>query len=1121
MTETNRSPLRAIVIVTLIVLVAMAILIYSSVIALRIANQSAPLIDAAMEVKYELSLFHLWTEELVQQDPTVDREQVWQHLNQARWYANAMLQGGENSEGRFHALDDPALRSMIHTTLDQMDRFEAVGLERIERARNSLAGSDKDQAFDYIFSVILDTADEVETMVQRNMAAQVRQFERLVTILGVVVILVGLAGGTLFFLFERRRKSDYTSLLESREQLQREQALLRSLIDSIPDLIFFKDRGSVYLGCNKAVEEFTGRVESEIIGITDLELFNPELGAFFLEQDQKMLAEGKVRRNEEWVAYPDGRKVLLDTLKTPYYGPDGGVLGLIGVSRDITERHRADESLGKSQASLSEAQRLAHIGSWEHDLQTDEVWWSDEIFRIFEIDQDKFCATYQGFLDVIHPEDREQVKRAYAESVRDRRPYDVVHRLSMSNGRIKYVHERGETFYSETGAALRSMGTVQDITEGHQTQAALRASEQRLALILNTLPYGVQENDTEGVITYSNIAHHRILGWHPGELIGRHIWESQTNSKYQQELRDYLAFLITEQPPPQPYITVNVTKDGRELMLEITWDYQRNAAGTATGFISVISDITKRAQAEHRLRDSETRYRELVNAMSDGVAVYDVVGDGEDFIFKEHNRAGARITGMPREQVIGKPVRQAFPGMEEMGLFDVFQRVWRNGKPEHHPVSHYRDNELTLWVENYVFKLPGGEIVAVYEDITERRQAEQVLRESEQRLRTVVEQMPVILDAIDEQGNIQIWNSEAEKVSGYSASEMVGNPKAWELLYPDAKYREAMLADWRGQGDHRSWEWRLQTKDGSERFVEWSNISGQFPIPGWSSWGLGVDVTERKRAEEAISSLNRKLEDRVRERTNELQAVNEELTSFSYSVSHDLRAPLRAIDGFSLALMEDYGEQLDAVAIDYLQRVRGGAQRMGILIDDMLHLSRVNRSELSMHEVDLSKIAESVLEELRAGEPDRKVELTLGHDMWAQGDPRMLRAMLDNLLGNAWKFTSREAISLITFKRRTDNPQMFYISDNGVGFDMRHADKLFGAFQRLHRISDFPGTGIGLATVQRIVHRHGGRIWAEAREGEGATFYFLLGPTGVSQIESTIRQGEKLDGTEELTAGRG
>ena len=229
------------------------------------------------------------------------------------------------------------------------------------------------------------------------------------------------------------------------------------------------------------------------------------------------------------------------------------------------------------------------------------------------------------------------------------------------------------------------------------------------------------------------------------------------------------------------------------------------------------------------------------------------------------------------------------------------------------------------------------------------------------------------------------------------------------------------------------------------------------------------------------------------QRTTQLEAANKELETFSYSVSHDLRAPLRAIDGFSLALAEDYSESLDDTGLDYLNRVRNSAQRMGNLIDDMLQLSRINNSVISIKNVDLKVLAREVMDELQSIEPDRKIVFSLGENLQVEGDPRLLRIMLDNLLGNAWKFTSKNDKVLIKFDRLEETPEVFFIRDNGAGFNMDHAKKLFGAFQRLHRMTDFPGTGIGLATVQRILNRHGGKIWVKAKEGEGATFYFSLG----------------------------
>src|SRR5205807_101091 len=277
--------------------------------------------------------------------------------------------------------------------------------------------------------------------------------------------------------------------------------------------------------------------------------------------------------------------------------------------------------------------------------------------------------------------------------------------------------------------------------------------------------------------------------------------------------------------------------------------------------------------------------------------------------------------------------------------------------------------------------------------------------------------------------------------------------------------------------------WRLR-KDGS-RF--WADVvitavrDDRGALVGFAK--VTRDLTERKRAEQAL----RASEEQLRQYATQLEAANKELEAFSYSVSHDLRAPLRSLDGFSQALLEDYHDRLDDTGRDFLQRVRAASQRMGTLIDDLLSLSRVTRGGLQVTEVNLSALATALAAELQRSDPQRDVRFAIAPDLVARGDPGLMRIVLQNLLGNAWKFTGKRSPARVEVGSMAhDGGRAFFVQDDGAGFDMAHAAKLFGAFQRLHASDEFPGSGIGLATVQRIIHRHGGQVWAEGTPGRGA-----------------------------------
>lgn len=299
----------------------------------------------------------------------------------------------------------------------------------------------------------------------------------------------------------------------------------------------------------------------------------------------------------------------------------------------------------------------------------------------------------------------------------------------------------------------------------------------------------------------------------------------------------------------------------------------------------------------------------------------------------------------------------------------------------------------------------------------------------------------------------------------------------------------------RDEADAWSGELRLRTHAGE---IRWIGVDCRRVLDrdGGGTWIAGTldDISSRKVAELSLRNLNQELEARVRARTAELEAANSELEAFSYSVSHDLRAPLRAIDGFARILAEEAGERLETHEREHLARIRSAAERMAVLIDAMIDLASVTRQPLQRETVDLSKLAEAVIRELHAESPEREVAVEITRDLVVNADPALMHVLLDNLLRNAWKFTSRTPDARIRFGARREGGRIvFQVEDNGAGFDMHYANKLFKPFQRLHAQHEFPGTGIGLATIHRIVGRHDGRIWVDAQPGAGARFSFVLG----------------------------
>lgn len=498
---------------------------------------------------------------------------------------------------------------------------------------------------------------------------------------------------------------------------------------------------------------------------------------------------------------------------------------------------------------------------------------------------------------------------------------------------------------------------------------------------------------------------------------------------------------------------------------------------------SIFREIEKRQQTEERLLRAQEQYRLLFDSNPIPVWVFDT----DTLSILDANATAVDRYGFSREEFLHAKITDLRPQEnvpELMAALRARQDPIRDSGPWRH---RKKSGELIdVQITSYPLTFQGRDArLVVATDITEQKRATDALKQSEEMFRLIVSNIKdYAIIVLDPEGQVISWNGGAQRIKGYATDEILG--QHFSVFYPPddlaAGKPDIELSRARKEGRFEDESWRVR-KDGS-RF--WANVVVT-PLNDDTGRLRGFvkitrDVTERKRAEQEILR-----------RSQELETANKELEAFSYSVSHDLRSPLRGIEGFSQALQEDYERQLDTTAQDYLRRIRVATHRMGELIDDLLDLARVTRAEMHRESIDLTRLAHEVAQELRSIEPQRTVALKIADGLQAHGDSRLVRVALQNLIGNAWKFTSKREQAEIEFGEKTTNgDRAYFVRDNGAGFDPSYASRLFGAFQRLHAVNEFPGTGIGLATVQRIIHRHGGAVWAEGFVNRGATIYFTL-----------------------------
>jgi len=638
---------------------------------------------------------------------------------------------------------------------------------------------------------------------------------------------------------------------------------------------------------------------------------------------------------------------------------------------------------------------------------------------------------------------------------------------------------------------------VQRSTESRRAEEEARRSSRYARSLLEASLDALVTISREGKITDVNEAATRVAGVSRERLIGSDFSDYFTDPEGAR--RGYEQVFAQGAVQDYPLAIRSTSGEVRDVLYNAT--VFENEAGGVEGVFAAARDVTERKRAEQELRASENKYRTLAESLPQMVFVKDRAS-----VNVSCNQSFARSLGIRPEEYVGKTDYDFFPaGLAEKYRSDD-QRVMESGRTEEIEEEYVRDGQKSSvqTVKTPLRDAAGNVtgILGIFWDITERKRAQEQLRQSSLYTRSLIEASLDPLVTISRDGKITDVNEATEKVTGVSRPQLIGSDFSSYFTEPESARRgyEQVFE----QGAVQDYPLAIRSAVGQVTDVlynasvfrsESGEVEGVF--------AAARDITERKRAEEEVHRLNEELEQRVIQRTAQLEAANKELEAFTYSVSHDLRAPLRHISGFSKILTEEYGSSLAPDAQHHLQRIQEGTRRMGLLVDDLLNLGRIGRHEVRLQVAGLNSIVNEVIEELKPECIGRQVEWEIANLPFAECDPALMKQVFQNLLSNAVKFTRPRSPAVIEVGQKGgEGTPVVFVRDNGVGFNVKYADKLFGVFQRLHRAEDFEGTGVGLATVQRIIQKHGGRIWAEAELDKGATFYFTLGGSEANELKT-------------------
>ena len=882
---------------------------------------------------------------------------------------------------------------------------------------------------------------------------------------------------------------------ERTQALWQVNSLQSAILDGADYAFISTDLNGVIQTFNKAAERMLGYSASEVIGkLTPAIIHEPQevidkaaILSLELEQDipigfEVFVAKARlgITFEDEWTYIrKDGSRFPVLLSVTALKDVNQQIIGFLGIAQDISDRKQAELVIQESESRFRYLADNAPVLIWMSGLDKlcfhFNKTWLDFTGRTMEQELGN------GWVEGVHPDDFQFCLDVYTTSFDMHQSFEMEYRLRRFDGEYHWMLDTGIPRFGADGEFLGYIGTCTDISDRKAVEQEILEKQKFIQKIAEASPnilylYDLQEQCN----VYSNREIASVLGYTSTEIqaMGADLFTNLMHPEDLTKIPDYYRQIEAAQSEEVFEIEYRM----RHANGEWRWLYSRDTVfsrddrGQIKLTIGTAQDISERKQAEQQLKQQLT----AIEAAVDGIAIL----KDDCYIYLNSSHVSLFNYARP-EDLLGKNWKMLY-SPEELQRFEreVFPALGTKRHWEGEAIAIRKDG--TTFIEGLSLTLTeDGLLICVCRDVSARKQQEEELQNLSARLTLAVKSAAIGIWDWDVVQNILTWDDRMYEMYGITSNQFTSAYEAWSnSLHPDDRSVSelALQQAIKGEKDFDP-EFRVVHPDGTIRYIQGyamaqHNAQGEVQ----RMVGINFDITDRKLAESQILQT-----------TAQLQASNQELEAFAYSVSHDLRSPLRAIDGYSNALIEDYYDKFDDEARDYFERIRRNVKRMGMLIDDLLRLSRVSRSEMQYSNVNLSALVQEQVSELQVLEPEREVEVVILPNIFVSADLTLMRVVISNLVQNAWKFTSHHATSCIEFGIMEQEDQLIYfIRDDGAGFDMAFAKMLFGVFQRLHNTNEFAGTGIGLASVQRAIHRHGGKVWAEGFVEKGATIYFTV-----------------------------